>query len=346
MATAQQVQVMATMLETMKKMLEQSNDGSRAPKAFKGDMRDAERFLQACEVYFTQKDAQYSGNHKKKILYALSICEEKAGTWATPIVKDYLEGRTPYATWDDFKDEFLKSFGSPDPASDARFEIEKLRQGEKSVAEYTATFALLSGRTGFGDTELREKYKRGLNYKVREKMATSSYDTYAKLRDAALLIERNMRDMGVWEGKRQFTNFAPRPSYTRDPYAMQVDATSSQRPPRQPGILPVRSDDWQKEATCFGCGKKGHIKRGCKENPQYLGRRNWNDNPQNPRRGNWNDGTFRLAPPRPQQVRATITEEAPTPEANEGGTNWEERCHALEAQMGDMIRVLEEQKDF
>jgi hypothetical protein len=338
-------QQMQALLESMNKLLASSNDGVRAPKAFKGDLKDAERFMQACEVYFGQKDAQYKGKVEKQIMYALTSCEDKAGTWATPIIAEFLDNGAadPYTTWKDFKTDFLASFGSPNPGADARQALESITQGNKSVAEYTAEFALLAGRSKLSQVDLRGKYIRGLQDRVKEKLASlDDIDTYDKVKKAALNIEINMRDMGMWKSRTTTTtSWTPHwKARAADPNAMQVDATNVRA---TPGIIPIASrgriqpKEWMRTLTCHGCGKMGHVHAICDNNPK---RREWEERPR-PQMGR-TTGAPRAS------IRATQVDMEPSARVEEvkEENNWEERCHALEKQMAELVGFLEKNQDF
>jgi Retrotransposon gag protein/Zinc knuckle len=294
-AFAQQGRILQQMMEQMRTMLKQSNDAVKAPKAFKGEMRDAERYMQACELFFKNKSNQFDGNERKKIVYALTNMEDKAVTWSTPYLGIYTEAyedeetEVPFETWKEFREEFETSFGSADPAADARAGLENLQQKEKSISDYSHQFSLLSARSGYSDLDLKEKYRKGLHFRVKMALATKSYNSFKELRDAALMLERNMREMGImpnsspntprWEQARP-TWRNPRPQY-RDPNAMDIDATgrapnnsyTNNRATGNYGLVNVQrcfncketghfSNQCPKQ-TCFGCGKSGHYKREC-----------------------------------------------------------------------------------
>lgn len=267
------------MMEQMQQMLKQSNDATKAPKAFKGDVKDAERYAQACELFFKNKAAQYKGDENKQIIYALTNMEDKAVTWATPYLKAYTELENPveegedrkgppFETWKEFREEFEKSFGSADPASDARVTLDTLTQGTKTISEYAHQFSLAAPRSGYSDLDLKERFRKGLNFKVKMALCTQSYETLRDLRDAALKLERNMREMGIgpsttsttprqWGDSRQW---GPGRT-THDPNAMDIDVThqnTGTTPPRTTGnygLIDTR--------RCYGCGESGHLSRTC-----------------------------------------------------------------------------------
>lgn len=82
-----------------------------------------------------------------------------------------------------FLDRFRDMWFSQDEAADARAKMDKLYQGSKSVAEYSAEFALLTGPTEYDGTYLRERFRRGLSHKIRTTIGGWDRDmtTYTKV---------------------------------------------------------------------------------------------------------------------------------------------------------------------
>ncbi|KAF5360092.1 hypothetical protein D9757_013635 [Collybiopsis confluens] len=63
-----------------------------------------------------------------------------------------------YPDWADFRAAFTARFETADPVTDAKNMLKALYQGKNSVAAYAATFKQYSERTGYSDTDLRDKF--------------------------------------------------------------------------------------------------------------------------------------------------------------------------------------------
>ena len=208
---------------------------------------------------------------RRRILHALQRCKAGALDWAVPYLSTYADVareevnadgvavKAPFNTWKEFKEEFLKSFGSADPAAEARAELQDFEQ-KGTISEYTSEFMRLGARSGLSDLDLLEKYRRGLKFRVKMALATKEYKTLRDLRDEALSLESNWRAMGIGAPARQGTNhYTPR-GPAKDPNAMDVDATKVGGSGGQGGGS--RPDT----RTCFKCQKTGHVIKWCPEN--------------------------------------------------------------------------------
>ena len=281
-----QSDMMKLQMEAMQKLVTSSTKRVKEVDVYKGDRRDAERFMLECETYQNLKDEEF-GSQTEKILHALQRCKAGALDWAVPYLSTYADVargevntdgvavKAPFSTWKEFKEEFLKSFGSADPAAEARAELQNFEQ-KGTISEYTSEFMRLGARSGLSDLDLLEKYRRGLKFRVKMALATKEYRTLRELRDEALSLERNWRAMGIGAPARQGANhYTPR-GPARDPNAMDVDATKVGGSGGQEGGS--RPDT----RTCFKCQKTGHVIKWCPENKCHNCDKSWALRPRLP----------------------------------------------------------------
>ncbi|KAF5346786.1 hypothetical protein D9757_015495 [Collybiopsis confluens] len=172
---------------------------------------------------------------------AISFLEGEAAIWATPIAEN-ISAHTSnnnvaltYPTWADFKAAFIARFETADPVTDAKTMLKTLYQGKNSVASYAATFKQYSGRTGYSDVDLRDKFYDHLADRIKDGLVHTQANTSLL---ASLIAEAIRVDNRINERNRQKTPFkAITPSAhhfqpsnppffpPRDPNAMDVDAT-------------------------------------------------------------------------------------------------------------------------
>jgi hypothetical protein len=174
------------------------------PAKYKGVRSDAERFLTGLKLYLSANDKSYD-SHDKILSLVFSLCEDKAGEWIQPYMKNMLAARVrrnekierrrirrargdfdddddeeiddPLSlyyedsdfliiTFEDFEEKFRETWMSSDPGADARNAIENISQGNSSVSEYYSRFMTIGMQTGYHQVDLRERFRRGLNQKI------------------------------------------------------------------------------------------------------------------------------------------------------------------------------------
>ncbi|KAF5353012.1 hypothetical protein D9757_014931 [Collybiopsis confluens] len=204
-----------------------SSKGVSKPHNYNGiGSKDARRFLAAFEVW-----AQ--GIPRIRTLTGHEP--------ATPIAEN-ISAHTPnnnialtYPNWVDFKAAFIARFETADPVTDAKTMLKTLYQGKNSVASYAATFKQYSGRTGYSDVDLRDKFYNHLAARIKDGLVHTQANTSLL---ASLIAEAIRVDNRINKRNRQKTPFkAVTPSAhhfqpsnppffpPRDPNAMDVDAT-------------------------------------------------------------------------------------------------------------------------
>ena len=140
-----------------------------APDVFDGSLSKSEAFISQLVLYFYGRRHEFQDD-SDKVIFTLSYMREgNAGPWAQDKVKNFSRtGSTP--SWEEFLIEFKSVFGDPDPASSARFKMDQLSQGSLTCDEYVAQFRTLKGDTGYNDAALVEKFEKGLNSTLVDKI--------------------------------------------------------------------------------------------------------------------------------------------------------------------------------
>ncbi|KAK7016752.1 hypothetical protein VNI00_018829 [Paramarasmius palmivorus] len=263
---------------------------SEKPAVFAGDgdSADARRFLAAFSVYgwnskremnVQDADGQYYRNDRVWISTALSFMVKDAALWATPYMEEYSLGRPIFDNnWATFEAAFKLRFESVDEKEDAKHRLKALHQDKMTVAEYTAKFKELMGRTGYSTEDLRDRFYDNLSRAFRDRLvlaigrSTKTFDelvqtsievdNHFRQYDAEKRLEAQARPQGprpFWSNRQlpnpprtsPFPAAAPAPTFpTRDPNAMDIDANRTRA-------------DWLRlmNGKCFGCGSTEHRQR-------------------------------------------------------------------------------------
>jgi hypothetical protein len=254
-----------------------TNKGVSKPQNYDGKRSDdARRFLAAFELWADGIPALASDD-QKRIKSAISFLEGDAAIWATPISENISQVANKvanvalaYPTWTGFRDAFKGRFETVDAVIDAKQALKYLWQGKNTVAAYTATFKQYASRTGYSDRDLRDRFYDHLADRIKDALVASTKDTTLLNDLVEECIRIDNRQIQRAREKARFTSssygsgpgsgppppspFNPIPfsSPTRDPNAMDVDATTTGR----------SSDDYRKfmAGKCYGCGSRSHLK--------------------------------------------------------------------------------------
>ncbi|KAK7019758.1 hypothetical protein VNI00_017955 [Paramarasmius palmivorus] len=117
------------------------------------------------EMNIQDADGQYYRNDRVWISTALSFMTKDAALWATPYMEEYSLGRPIFGdNWATFEAAFKLHFESIDEKEDAKHRLKALHQDKMMVAEYTAKFKELMGRTGYSMEDLRDRFYDNLSH--------------------------------------------------------------------------------------------------------------------------------------------------------------------------------------
>lgn len=240
------------------------------PDVFDGSLSKADTFLSQLAIYFHGRRVQ---NDDDKVIAALSYMKGgTAGPWAKLKIKEFTHAGEVTSTWDEFLEEFQEAFGDPDPASTARHKMDQLKQGSHTAEEYVASFRELKEDTGYNDAALVEKFEKGLNSSLVDKIycLPEMPITLAEWMKWATKLDRQWRQREV--KKRSLgtslnaRSMAPSSSKPVSP-PFQAPSTQHIMPSKPAEVVPMEVDSgWKKVSkpmVCFRCRKPGHIAKQC-----------------------------------------------------------------------------------
>jgi len=233
------------------------------PDVFDGTQSKTEGFLSQLSLYFTGKRGEFS-NDQDKIIFALSYMKGgTAGPWAAEVVRQFHDSadKPLYKDWESFMTDLKAVFGDPDPAGTARFKMDQLKQGTHSAEEYVASFKELISKTKYNDAAHVEKFERGLNSTLVDKIYNlpEMHSTLAGWMTWATKLDRQWRQR---EAKKKASNSSPNPR----PLKSIPPQVKPHQIPKEPDVVPMEIDSGRKRygpVICYKCRKTGHIARNC-----------------------------------------------------------------------------------
>ena len=214
----------------------------------------------------------------------MSSLTGRALDWAVAAV-----GRNPWlsSSLPEFLEEFRRVFDHPSQGSDAAGRLHSLRQGARSVADYTLEFRNLAADSGWDDTALRSAYQRGLSEKIKDLLVR---DTPTSLNELSALVHRlddRLRERQLERTQRRenagrgtsahLGTRSPRYHTPTTSPAATTSGASQSRPtegdePMQLGhsrLTPGVREQRFRDHLCLYCGGGGHIIfRACPVRPK------------------------------------------------------------------------------
>ncbi|XP_043710201.1 uncharacterized protein LOC122659119 [Telopea speciosissima] len=194
--------------------------------------------------------------------------------------KDHFWARYPNATWNQFKEAFLKNYFPRNFREKKEIEFMNLSQGSKSVFEY------------------QQLFEEGFRACLSTAVVLHKYPTYAEVVEAAKLIEDQQRAnyQAIQVGKRPVSSHDPkgpskfqrRGSYTNATPIQFRRPDSTQVPKSEPASHYVAQT-----LICYNCKESGHMAKDC---------------PQSRQSGSW-----LVATSKPSLARVAVRPLAPAP---------------------------------
>ena len=137
------------------------------PTEFDGTRSKCRSFLTQCQFYFYGvKDA----TDQDKVILALSYMKGgNAGKWAEQKALEWAQLEA-LPSWNQFSQIVEDRFGDPDPATTARMELQRPRQGSMSAEEYCTAFQVYQNESGYNNVALVEKFEQGLKQSLRDQI--------------------------------------------------------------------------------------------------------------------------------------------------------------------------------
>lgn len=188
---------------------------------------------------------------------------QRAAAWWTQIKSTRTRQNKPkIATWDKLKKHLRKTF-LPYNYDQLMFQrLHHLRQGTRTVEEYSTEFFLLLNRIDLqdSDSQLVARYIGGLRQKIQHTLNLFNPLTLAEAHQQAITVEaQNKTNFSPWSSNR-----AQRTSPIATTPATTTTATTTPVA-QETTIIPINQNQQRRPGTlrCFACGEPGHRQADC-----------------------------------------------------------------------------------
>jgi len=184
------------------------------PGEFTGDRTKGCAFLNSCDLYIGLAPTQFADD-QARIYWVLSFMKGDRAAHFTDRTMRLTQqtGSLPWATWADFRLEFICDFCLKNEVQTAHTDLEtsKYHQGSRSVDEYVDEFRELVDRAEYTEgANIVLKFRHGLSPIIQNYIACLTYgqpsdDVPKDWYDAAILCNKNRIANSAFQSTLQST---------------------------------------------------------------------------------------------------------------------------------------------
>uniref|UniRef100_A0A8C5HTM3 Gypsy retrotransposon integrase-like protein 1 n=3 Tax=Gouania willdenowi TaxID=441366 RepID=A0A8C5HTM3_GOUWI len=161
------------------------------PERYAGDLGSCQAFLTQVSLVFELQPTSYASD-RAKIAYLIGLLRGPARDWGTAVWEKQGEICTSYSR---FSADMRRVFDHPVRGRDAGDRLMALRQGARSVAEYSVEFQALAATSGFNDPALQRSFYRGLSEALKDELATKEeVGSLEALISLAIRLDNRLRE--------------------------------------------------------------------------------------------------------------------------------------------------------
>lgn len=225
------------------------------PPCYAGEQTECMAFLTQCEVVFSLQPLTFA-KERSRIAYIISLLKGRAREWGTAVWNADADCLDHYTL---FREEMLRVFDRSVHGPEASRLLSTLRQGRRSVADFSVEFRTLSTSCGWNEPAQVARFIEGLNAEIKDEVlvreAPSRLDP---LVDLALRVEKR------FELRRRARNTQPTP--LSPPLAASSAAPVADPEPMQLGGIRISAAERQRciiHRLCLYCGSDTHFVNTC-----------------------------------------------------------------------------------
>ncbi|KAJ0442056.1 putative nucleotidyltransferase, Ribonuclease H [Helianthus annuus] len=225
-------------------------DGKLDPDVFVDWLRTVERVF----------DYKQTTEEKKVKVVALKLRKYASTWWANVCAKRERQGKDKVRTWQKMKKLLREKFMPTYYLQDNFSQLHVLKQGNKSVEEYSQEFEYLLMKCGLDedDPQTLVRYLGGLEPRIAQIVELQPYTSLAELTVLSHRVEVQQKTRNKYEPQRT-TSSKPNPSQTYTPTSKTSASTSSKPQPRTETTPPQN----RAPRRCFRCQGLGHYASEC-----------------------------------------------------------------------------------
>lgn len=197
------------------------------PRTFNGSNHDGdgynklENFITQLKMVFILQPSRFP-SESTKVMYAASFMDGMAFEWIQPYINNIGTAQEdPIATnFEQFTAAIRSMFGDVTLLSDAENKVMKMKQGNRSAAEYTTEFKRYAGLTNFNEHALLWAYKENINAQLQDELIIRQDipSTLIEFQELVINLDMLFRERSKKKGNQQ-----RRVNFTKPTHAHIID---------------------------------------------------------------------------------------------------------------------------
>uniref|UniRef100_A0A667WXZ9 CCHC-type domain-containing protein n=1 Tax=Myripristis murdjan TaxID=586833 RepID=A0A667WXZ9_9TELE len=243
------------------------------PEPFQGDLDKCRGFLLQCALVFRQRPQSFATDGAR-INYVIGLLRGRALSWAEAFSSSVDMQSLSYQ---DFEDQLKLVFDHPSHGGSASSRLLNLRQGNRSVADYSVDFWTLAVDAAWNGAALQAVFVKGLNEQIKDELAARDEPKdLTSLVSLAIRLDNRLRERRLERAARLPGSGAPHPP--RHPRQPLSGVATQSGTPEHPPARPAEEEPMQLGRTklsaeerlrrlrageCLYCGKPGHYLASC-----------------------------------------------------------------------------------
>lgn len=248
------------------------------PRHFDGEAGLCRSFLMQCSLVFDLQPRAYPTD-RSRVAYLINLLSGRALQWATAL---WGTNDPVLSTYAGFTSELQRVFGHPTRQAEASRRLHALRQGGRSVADYSIEFRTLATESGWRDDHaLQSAFYHGLSEGIKDELTTRDEpEDLNTLVSLSIRIDDRLRARRRERSHRPATSasssplpFSPAPPRLALPSSSPPSPSSPLGPgeePMQLGRARLTAEERERrirEGHCLYCGRTGHFISACPIRP-------------------------------------------------------------------------------
>ena len=225
------------------------------PPCYAGEPTECLPFLTQCEVVFSLQPSIYT-RERSRIAYVISLLKGRAREWGTAVWNAEADCLIRYSL---FKEEMLRVFDRSVHGPEASRTLSCLRQGRRSVSDFSVEFRTLATSCGWNEPALVARFIEGLNAEIKDEVLAREVPTRLDpLIDSALRIEKR------FELRQRTRRVMTTPTLSST--ASSPPAVSTEHEPMQLGGIRISAAERHRRIVnrlCLYCGSDKHFATQC-----------------------------------------------------------------------------------